>query len=274
MSTLSPATKNVLFYLFVSLLTCTCLFMVWKINDSLTADMGLSEVREETFSDVPRDALYAKAIFEMKKQGILQGYPDNTFKPEKVATRVEALKMLMESSALERSDILPSYERYIQTEKLGDFIVFNDIPKDAWYAPYILKASRMNMISGNPDGTFIATKPVNFSEFLKMMLILERDSISEEDAKESPFIGIETFQWYTPYFVRAKALGLLPLHGEQEMNPSEELTRGKIAMLLYNARMLRVKSADKFNGASQVQETDRMRSYLEDVTSGSGEKIQ
>lgn len=259
--------KTIVFYGIVSILALSFIGLVTYINNALIAKPDLSSaVIESVFQDVPTNAVYAKAIFELKKEGVLQGYPDNTFRPEKIASRVESLKMLLESSALERNDVIPSYQKYIQTERLGDTIVFNDIPKDAWYAPYILKASRLNIISGNPDGSFIATKPVNFSEFLKMMLLLERDSISEDDGKTSPFTGIEPGQWYTPYFARAKALGLLPIDGEQEFNPSEELSRGKIAMLLYNARLLRTKSAEKLNGGNTMQEMDRMRTYLEEPT--------
>ncbi|MFN7160036.1 MAG: S-layer homology domain-containing protein [Candidatus Gracilibacteria bacterium] len=259
--------KTILFYIAVGILALSFIGLAVYINNSLVArpDTGNSAI-QAVFLDVPTDAPYAKAVFELKKQGILQGYPDNTFRPEKIASRVEALKMLLESSALERSDVIPSYERYMENEKVGDFIVFNDIPKDSWFAPYILKASRLNMISGNPDGAFVATKPVNYSEFLKMMLLLERDSISEDEGKTSPFPGVDPNQWYTPYFARAKALKLLPIDGETEMNPSEELSRGKIAMLLYTARVLRTKSSENMNGGKNMQELDRMRTYLEDPT--------
>lgn len=258
--------KTILFYIVVAILALSFVGLALYINNSLVAKPDTTEMRQAVFQDVPTDAEYAKAIFELKKLGVLQGYPDNTFRPEKIASRVEALKMLLESSALEKSDIIPSYERYMETEKVQDTIVFNDIPKDSWYAPYILKASKLNMISGNPDGSFIATKPVNFSEFLKMMLLLERDSISEEEGKTSPYPGVDPNQWYTPYFARAKALGLIPVNGETEINPSEELSRGKIAMLLYNARVLRTKSTENLNGGKNMQELDRMRTYLEDPT--------
>lgn len=271
MTTPSTPVQNVLFYLALFLLVSSFLGMVWFIQTSLTAHVGSGDIlSEENFKDVVSSSPSAEAIFQLKNQGILKGYPDNTFQPDKVASRVEALKMLLDSSPLEKGDVIPAYENYIKKEKIGATIVFNDVPTDSWYAPYILKASKLQIISGNPDGSFTATKTVNFSEFLKMLLLLERDGISEEDAKESPFPGIEAHQWFTPYFVRAKALKLLPLpDGAAEMNPSEELTRGKIAVILYQMQQLRMKGAEKFNGGDNLQEKDRMRSYLEEFT-GSG----
>lgn len=42
-----------------------------------------------SFPDVPKDAWYAKAIEELKNEGIVQGYPDGTVKPEQYAKRSE-----------------------------------------------------------------------------------------------------------------------------------------------------------------------------------------
>lgn len=266
--------RNLIFYYaFLTFLVVSFFGLVWFIQTSLTANPTFSTEIGENFSDVPSASPYAEAIFQLKKDGILKGYPDNTFQPDRVASRVEALKMLFDSSPLEKGDVIPSYENYIQKEKVEETIIFSDVPKDSWYAPYILKASRMQIISGNPDGTFIATKTVNFSEFIKMLILLERDSISVEDAQFSPFPLVAPHQWFTPYFVRAKAIKLLPLPDDSDINPSEELTRGKIALILYQMKQLRTKNAEYFNKASSIQEKERMRSYLEDV-SGSGSQVE
>lgn len=46
------------------------------------------------FPDVPASAWYAEAVNELAARGIVNGYPDGTFKPEQTATRAEVAVML------------------------------------------------------------------------------------------------------------------------------------------------------------------------------------
>ena len=48
----------------------------------------------QAFPDVPASAWYAEAVNELAARGILNGYPDGTFKPEQTATRAEVAVML------------------------------------------------------------------------------------------------------------------------------------------------------------------------------------
>ena len=46
------------------------------------------------FPDVPASAWYAEAVNELAARGIVNGYPDGSFKPEQTATRAEVAVML------------------------------------------------------------------------------------------------------------------------------------------------------------------------------------
>ena len=46
------------------------------------------------FSDVNQDTSYMTAIAWMQGNGVIQGYPDGTFKPDQCVNRAEFLKMM------------------------------------------------------------------------------------------------------------------------------------------------------------------------------------
>ena len=251
------------------LLLCGTVYLgtsAWKGN-LLGIASGSGTHVESSFTDVATDSPYAEAIFEMKRQKILGGYPDNTFKPEKVASRVEALKLLFEASPMERGDIQSIFDTFKQ-EKNPSYVIFKDIQVGDWFSPYIYKAWKSGLIKGNTDGTFDASRPITFAEFLKMMLLLERESVLESSGTSSPFTGVEANQWYSAYFTRAKDIGLLPLFPtDNSIDPNEPLSRAKIAQLLFNYRKLRTLSAQDYNGSKKIKDEAQRRYYLEDATS-------
>lgn len=51
----------------------------------------------KTFSDVPASKYYYKQVTELTTSGVLNGYEDGTFRPDKTVTLGEALKMIMTS---------------------------------------------------------------------------------------------------------------------------------------------------------------------------------
>ena len=60
--------------------------MMLVINMAFT---GMAAETKATFTDVSDGTLYSEAILAMSKLGIVNGYTDNTFKPEAGITRAE-----------------------------------------------------------------------------------------------------------------------------------------------------------------------------------------
>lgn len=50
---------------------------------------GLSMVSAATFSDVTAGTAMYEAVTNLANLGIIEGYPDNTFKPDNIITRAE-----------------------------------------------------------------------------------------------------------------------------------------------------------------------------------------
>jgi len=58
--------------------------------------MSLTEAEQtEAFADIAQVSDYAKpAVLAMKQLGLINGYPDGSFQPQKTATRAEAVRIL------------------------------------------------------------------------------------------------------------------------------------------------------------------------------------
>lgn len=128
-----------------------------KINSSKSssAPNQNAQADAELFNDVSSSNPYKDAIAWAKQSGILQGYPDGSFKPDRTVNRAEFLKIVLGAKGINVSDVAGS-------------AVFKDVDDGAWYAPYIRYAKTQSIIQGYPDGTFKPDQTVNFAEALKM----------------------------------------------------------------------------------------------------------
>lgn len=115
-------------------------------NPSFDFNSQKSQYDTACFKDIAAGQWYTSYVCYAKEVGILQGYPDGTFKPDKQISRVEALKIVLNSLD-------------ISVETMGDETpvnYFDDTDTSAWYWPYINTAYYNDLIeekSGNyyPD---------------------------------------------------------------------------------------------------------------------------
>lgn len=103
------------------------------------------------FSDVPEDAECARAVAYLADCGIVSGYTDGSFRPERSVTRAEFVKML------HRALFIPFPAWY------GDPIEFSDVDVSHWAWSYLNCACQYRILIGDntdrvwlqgyPDGT-------------------------------------------------------------------------------------------------------------------------
>ena len=102
----------------------------------------------KTFTDVPADAWYAKAVNTLASLGMLGGYPDGTFQPERTITRAEFAVV-----ALAFTD-----------GGSGASCSFTDVNRSDWFYPYAAQASEYGWIGGYPDGSFRPNNSITRAE--------------------------------------------------------------------------------------------------------------
>ena len=167
------------------------------------------------FSDVPASHPFAESISALKERGVIGGYPDGTFGPEKTVSRVEAVKIILGGLDIAERD-------------LG--LDFPDTDEDAWYAPFVSTAVSKDIVGGYPDGTFKPGQAVNRAEWWVILLGAARvDPIS---VKIDPAEDVPAGSWFADEAAYALRNDLMP-NVKNGFLPSAGMTRGEVAESLY-----------------------------------------
>lgn len=94
---------------------------------------------DNRYSDVKSTDWFNNAISTLSNMGIIDGYPDGTFRPNAGITRAEFAKIAV------------SFFKDNVRETIGDR--FSDI-HGKWYTEYVNLANELAIVNGYPDGTF------------------------------------------------------------------------------------------------------------------------
>ncbi|MBI4835954.1 MAG: S-layer homology domain-containing protein [Candidatus Abawacabacteria bacterium] len=181
-------------------------------------------VRAADFPDVPSSHPNYTAVNFLRDRGVINGYEDGTYKPNRSVTRAEFLKIILLSSG-----------HSVQAGDL-DRGAFSDVPMSAWYFGYINRGLALGVISGYPDGLFRPDQTVNRVEALKIMLRANNIVEASLPTSGSNYADISAGVWYEPYARFAMAAHLFD--GAQ-LRPSEMMNRGQVAEMVHRFYLYR-----------------------------------
>ncbi len=195
------------------------------------------------FNDLSADHPNYDAILDLQERGIIDGYPDGTFKPDQMVNRVEALKIVLLGAGLDVND----------TSSQADF---TDTDSQAWYAPYITKAVEMDVVEGYPDGSFKPANIINLVESLKVVQLGYDIDLSGIDVTQNPYADAFAGQWYAPYIQYAKDKNLIDSDDLNKVYPDQGMTRGSLAEVIYRLLYIQEHGLDYFGEEVSDQPAD------------------
>ncbi len=229
-----------------------------SIKVTPTADLGLrikatdgtitattNIMKASSFSDVSVDDINYKAINFLKNHSVVDGYPDKTFKPDMVVSRVEALKFILKGGN----------QKIQETARLP----FKDTSSKAWYADYLGTAYSQNIVSGYDDKTFKPSQSVNRAEFLKM-LYNTMDIPLPNEVSEDVFSDVKKDDWYAPLFLAAKKSNLIDKNAVY-IHPEQGMKRDEVAELIYRFIVLKLTGQTEYNANIYVSDS-QVQSYF------------
>jgi len=123
--------------------------MFKKVTASFLAATLLAIPAQAAFSDVGETHPNYDAIQFMQDSGVVEGYQDGTYQPDKTINRAEFTKIVMEA-------VYP-----------GQAVVdscFDDVAQKDWFSDYICNAKVKGIVGGYEDGTFKPNDEINFVE--------------------------------------------------------------------------------------------------------------
>lgn len=225
-------------------------------------------VRAELFNDIDANHPYLPAIRYLKQNGVINGYPDGSFRPEQEVNRAEALKFLTlsekilnQGTASEDAELLFFNEATSETVEGFDLM---DVPEDSWYFRYVKQAFKNEIIKGYGDRTFRPANTVNLAEAVKMLLETNKVTLpSIDEITENPFKDAYMDEWYAPYIKYAKEKYILIADMDLKVRPEKDITRQEMANLIY--RFYNLEETQVYGRASYYAD------YFDGKTTASGQ---
>jgi hypothetical protein len=110
-----------------------------------------------SFSDVPRGSTFYEYIETARARGIIEGYPDGTFRPGANVSRGQVCKIV----ALARGWKL-----------INPFVAtFSDVPRGSTFYEYIETAVQKGVVNGYGNGTFGPGNPAARGQIAKIVYL-------------------------------------------------------------------------------------------------------
>jgi len=174
----------------------------------------------KTFNDVPSGSEYYDAISYLQTEGIVDGYPDGSFKPYQTINRAEFTKIIVGASGYNPSQDPSGYDIYSLSG-----LNFSDLEDGAWYNPYLREAKKLGFIDGYPDGTFKPATEINFAESSKIIVTSTGGDFAGA--------GYPPEDWYHKYVNVLENGDAIPT----TINSfDQKITRGEMSEMLYRLK--------------------------------------
>lgn len=186
-------------------------------------NVPFTPVKKVNFKDVPQ-VFWARPYIEaLSERGVINGFPDGTFRPNQSVTRAEFAAQLQK--AFEHKVILPAPN-------------FKDVPSKFWASAAIQETARSGFLRGYPGNIFRPNQQipkvqalVALNKGLGLTSNTDPNKVLKvyQDAAEIP-------KYATNIVVSATEAGLVVNYpNRQRLEPNKPLTRAEAAALTYQA---------------------------------------
>jgi len=166
------------------------------------------------FADIEHH--WAQASIErMVAKGVVAGYDDYRFAPNRTLTRAEAAAFLV---------------RAFQLKAVASAKAFPDVPRSHWARGAIAAAASADVVHGYPDGTFRPNDTVTRAEMAVMTAIAS--GVEGVRAKSPGFADVPLAHWAAPYIYALEREGTLQGYKDGAFRPNGEATRAEFMALL------------------------------------------
>ncbi|GIP35565.1 S8 family serine peptidase [Paenibacillus sp. J2TS4] len=109
------------------------------------------------FHDLAQSHWAYEAINTASQYGLIEGYPDGSFQPERTISRMEMIALLARAQDLDEG------------LAFSDEAPYTDVDANYWGAPLLAKLKRENWVSGYADGSFRPNQRATRAEFVSFL---------------------------------------------------------------------------------------------------------
>ncbi|RSK28302.1 DUF11 domain-containing protein [Bacillus sp. HMF5848] len=185
-----------------------------KVNHLTLFSLLAAPNSEETkYSDVER---YKKEINFLTAGGIINGYPNGTFKPEANITRLQAIQVILRTLGVD-----------IENSDAPD-PKFTDMNQDTYGYKEAAMAKELGIISGKPDGTFDPTGELTRAQAAKIFV----NAFKLTGTSDQIFKDVEG-HWANDYINILTSNNITTGYSDGTFKPEENISREHFVLFLY-----------------------------------------
>ncbi|MFD2444215.1 S-layer homology domain-containing protein, partial [Bacillus sp. CGMCC 1.16607] len=170
------------------------------------------------FSDVSSDKYYYDAVLSLSGKGVINGFPDGTFKPDAEVTRSQAAVIIATSLGLKDAAV----------KNPG----FKDVKEDKWYYKSVAALVEKGIISGFDKETFKPDNTVTRAELAKMLTLAYNLKAS---TSKSSFTDVPEDKWFANFVNTLVENKITQGTTATTFAPGKVVTRGQMAAFVHRA---------------------------------------
>lgn len=179
----------------------------------------VADARSINFTDLETTSPHYNAIKNLYNRGVLNGFPDGTFKPNQALTREQAAVILTKALKIDTA----AYTKQ----------VFSDVDSSSPYFKEINALYARGIIKGYDDKSF---KPSNSLSRAQMAIILvEAFNIQLPSSITYPFKDIGSTSGFRHYIQAIYNAGVTTGTSASTFSPNKPVTRGQMASFVVRA---------------------------------------
>ena len=211
--------KNGSFEAFVSLDKLGKKLVVVQATDSngLKAEKTVRVLRLAKFTDVNQDFWAVAPIEDTSTIGLVNGYPDLTFRPENGISRAELAALLVRDKGI---PLLPVKGN-----------VYKDVKEKHWAATYIRTAKVYGLMVGYPKGDFKPNQRVTKAEVITAMVRLDKRPLLDK-VQVDVYGDVKAKHWAAKYVLAARTAGMLDFVKGDKLEPKAIASRAESITIL------------------------------------------
>ncbi len=178
---------------------------------------------QKSFTDMNQAAWAEQAVNALVGMGIISGYPDGTFQPNKNITRAEFAKIIVLASG-----------QYDKDAKVN----FTDVPENAWYYSYVASAYKLGFINGRSETIFDPNSNITRADLCTIVyrFVLSINSEIKPATTQVVFADDAAIPSYAKTAVYAlNAAGVVGGMGDNKFAPLQDATRAQSAKIVHGA---------------------------------------
>jgi hypothetical protein len=182
----------------------------------------------DDFTDVEASDWYGDNVYYLNTKGIINGYPDRTYKPINTVNRAEFITLVIQT--LET-------EGYLYTWNWYDEMPYSDIIKNSWYEKYVYTAYEYGLLDEIADDTFHPDQAVTRAEAAQVIAnIIETFGIVAENPNMliPVFDDVSYNEWYVDAIDTVYENGVMTGTSQSTFEPLKHLNRAETATVIRN----------------------------------------